>query len=64
MSSASAKSSMRRIQRFMAGFDLPMKLISTFIFGILLEKKKNLILVLDRTNWKCRYQYFDAWNLL
>lgn len=50
-SSANAESSMRRIQRFMADFDLPMKLISTFIFGILPEKK-NLVLVLDRTNWK------------
>lgn len=48
---ASSESSMRRIQRFMADFDLPMKLISTFIFGILPEKKK-LVLVLDRTNWK------------
>ena len=37
-SSANAESSMRRIQRFMADFDLPMKLISTFIFGILPEK--------------------------
>ena len=50
-SSASAESSLRRIQRFMAGFDLPMKLVSGFIFGILPEKK-NLVLVLDRTNWK------------
>ena len=50
-SCASAESSLRRIQRFMADFDLPMKLVSGFIFGILPEKK-NLILVLDRTNWK------------
>ena len=50
-STASAESSMRRIQRFMADFDLPMKLISGFIFGLLPEKK-NLVLVLDRTNWK------------
>lgn len=50
-SCATAGSSMRRIQRFMADFDLPMKLVSGFIFGILPEKK-NLILVLDRTNWK------------
>jgi len=49
--SASPESSMRRIQRFMAGFDLPMKLVSRFIFGILPEKE-NLILVMDRTNWK------------
>ncbi len=50
-SSATAESSMRRIQRFMAEFDLPMKLISSFIFGVLPEKR-NLVLVLDRTNWK------------
>jgi hypothetical protein len=50
-SATEAESSLRRIQRFMADFDLPMKLISSFIFGILPEKK-NLVLVLDRTNWK------------
>jgi len=50
-SSASVESSMRRIQRFMADFDLPMRLISTFIFG-LLPRKTDLGLVLDRTNWK------------
>lgn len=44
-------SSIRRIQRFMADFDLPMRLISIFIFNILPEKKK-LILVLDRIKWK------------
>ncbi len=48
---ANTESSLRRIQRFMADFDLPMKLVSSFIFGILPEKK-NLVLVLDRTNWK------------
>lgn len=50
-SSASSESSLRRIQRFMADFDLPMMLISKFIFNIL-PKKTDLILVLDRTNWK------------
>lgn len=48
---ANAESSLRRIQRFMADFDLPMQLISGFIFRILREKR-NLVLVLDRTNWK------------
>jgi len=48
---ASPESSMRRIQRFMAGFDFPMRLVSSFIFG-LLPKKENLVLVMDRTNWK------------
>lgn len=51
-SSANTESSLRRIQRFMADFDLPMKLVSSFIFGILPEKK-NLVLVMDRTNWNC-----------
>ncbi|PTT73232.1 hypothetical protein DD829_20145 [Chryseobacterium sp. HMWF035] len=50
-SNATAGSSFRRIQRFMADFDLPMKLIFSFIFSILPEKG-NLVLVLDRTNWK------------
>jgi Transposase DDE domain len=44
-------SSYRRIQRFMAKFDLPMCMVSSLIFS-LLPKKENLILVLDRTNWK------------
>ena len=50
-SDATAESSMRRIQRFMADFDLPMQLISRLIFS-LLPQKENLILVMDRTNWK------------
>jgi len=45
------ESSVRRIQRFMANFDLPMRLISSFIFGIL-PNKENLVLVMDRTNWR------------
>lgn len=44
-------SSYRRIQRFMAEFDLPMKMVATMIFALLPEKQ-NLTLVLDRTNWK------------
>jgi len=35
----------------MANFDFPMRVVSKFIFGIL-PKKKDLILVMDRTNWK------------
>ncbi|WP_123905610.1 hypothetical protein [Chryseobacterium sp. ERMR1:04] len=41
---ASAESSFRRIQRFMADFDFPMRMISIFIFSILPENK-HLILV-------------------
>lgn len=48
---ANKSSSYRRIQRFMAEFDLPMKIISTLIFSLLPEKT-DLSLVLDRTNWK------------
>jgi hypothetical protein len=50
-SKASKDSSYRRIQRFMADFDFPMKVVSSLIFR-LLPKKTNLTLVLDRTNWK------------
>lgn len=50
-SCASAESSFRRIRRFMADFDFPIRIISIFIFSILPEKK-HLILVLDRMNWK------------
>ncbi|WP_434979134.1 IS4 family transposase [Daejeonia sp. YH14] len=46
-----ASSCMRRIQRFMAEVELPMKLVSSFIFKSLPIKGK-LILVMDRTNWK------------
>lgn len=45
------KSSYRRIQRFMKEFDFPMKIVSSLIFN-LLPNNKNLVLVLDRTNWK------------
>lgn len=50
-SEADKNSSYRRIQRFMAFFDLPMKIVSTLIFSLLPEKS-NLTLVMDRTNWK------------
>lgn len=46
-----ASSCMRRIQRFMAEAELPMKLASSLIFNMLPIKGK-LILVMDRTNWK------------
>lgn len=50
-SMASAASCLRRIQRFIAEAELPMKLISRLIFSIL-PNNKSLILVMDRTNWK------------
>jgi hypothetical protein len=48
---ADKNSSYRRIQRFMKDFDFPMKVVSILIFNIL-PFKENLVLVLDRTNWK------------
>lgn len=44
-------SSYRRIQRFMKGFKLPVKIVSSLIFS-LLPCRDDLVLVLDRTNWK------------
>lgn len=46
-----ASSCMRRIQRFMAKAELPMKIVSSLIFSIL-PLQGGLILVMDRTNWK------------
>src|SRR5690606_6366246 len=46
-----ASSNYRRIQRFIAEVELPMKWISQLIFS-LLPQKDSLVLVLDRTNWK------------
>lgn len=44
-------SSYRRIQRFMKEFDFSMTTVSTLIF-MLLPCRNDLVLVLDRTNWK------------
>jgi len=48
---AKSSSSLRRIQRFIAGFDLNPDLIAKLIFSLLPEQKK-LQLTIDRTNWK------------
>lgn len=48
---ADKNSSYRRIQRFMKELDFPMKIVSFLIFNIL-PFKDDLILALDRTNWK------------
>jgi len=48
---AAASSNYRRIQRFIAEVELPMKWIAKLIFN-LLPQKDSLVLVLDRTNWK------------
>ena len=44
-------SSYRRMQRFMKDYDFPLKITSALIFNIL-PVKNDLVLVLDRTNWK------------
>jgi len=46
-----ASSNYRRIQRFIAQVDLPIKWIAQLIFNLLPEKD-SVILVLDRTNWQ------------
>src|SRR5690606_4243694 len=48
---ADAQSNYRRIQRFMAGAQLPMEWVAKLIFA-LLPHKGPLVLVMDRTNWK------------
>lgn len=48
---AATLSNYRRIQRFLADVILPMKWIAQLIFSLLPEKD-NLILIMDRTNWK------------
>jgi len=48
---AQANSSLRRIQRFIANYNLNSDSIAQFIFHLLPEKE-NLRLTLDRTNWK------------
>jgi len=50
-SESKADSSLRRIQRFIAGFSLDSNLIAKLIFS-LLPSKENLTLSIDRTNWK------------
>ncbi len=50
-SSVDSKSSLRRIQRFIADYTLDSDLIARLIFS-LLPKKEKLILSIDRTNWK------------
>ena len=49
--SVDASSSYRRIQRFMALADLSMIWVAKLIFSLLPEKD-NLVLSMDRTNWK------------
>ena len=48
---ASAPSSMRRIQRFMSGYDLDLSLVARLIFT-LLPHEGPYVLSMDRTNWQ------------
>lgn len=50
-STSTSDSSLRRLRRFIAGFDLCGDLIARLIFGLLPEKT-GLKLVIDRTNWQ------------
>jgi hypothetical protein len=50
-SSANSSSSLRRIQRFIAGFAINGNLVAKLIFE-LLPIKEDLVLSIDRTNWK------------
>lgn len=45
------ESNMRRLQRFLAGYALNLDLIARMIFS-LLPAKHDLVLTMDRTNWK------------
>ncbi|MCC9034349.1 IS4 family transposase [Chryseobacterium sp. C-39] len=61
-SNGKADSSLRRLQRFIADFDLCSDLIAKIIFGLLPEKT-NLKLVIDRTNWKFGKQNINIFML-
>ena len=57
-----ADSALRRLQRFIADFDLCRDLIARLIFDLLPEKT-NLKLVIDRTNWKFGTQNINIFML-
>lgn len=57
-----ADSSLRRVQRFIANFDLCSDLIAKLIFSLLPEKT-NLKLAIDRTNWKFGGQNINIFML-
>lgn len=60
--SGKADSSLRRLQRFIASFDLCTDLIARLIFSLLPEKS-NLKLVIDRTNWRFGKQDINIFML-
>lgn len=61
-SPSQAASSLRRIQRFIAGFSLCSDLIARLIFS-LLPKKTGLTLIIDRSNWKFGSQDINIFML-
>ena len=48
---SSSESSLRRLQRFIAGYDFDGNLVARLIFSLLPQQEK-VILSIDRTNWK------------
>lgn len=54
-------SNFRRIQRFMAQVDLPVKLVASFIFA-LLPQKENLVLVIQDQLEVGRFQYKHSYD--
>jgi len=57
-----ADSSLRRLQRFIADFDLCSDLIARIIFALLPERT-NIKLVIDRTNWQFGQQNINIFML-
>lgn len=57
-----ADSSLRRLQRFIADFDLCSDLIARTIFALLPERT-NIKLVIDRTNWQFGQQNINIFML-
>jgi hypothetical protein len=57
-----ADSALRRLQRFIAGFELCSDVIARLIFGLLPEKA-HLKLVIDRTNWQFGKQNINIFML-
>jgi hypothetical protein len=61
-STSKSESSLRRVQRFISGFELCSDLIAKLIFSMLPEKT-DLKLVIDRTNWKFGKQNINIFML-
>lgn len=51
-SNAKAESSYRRVRRFLSGFTFDLSLIVALILRLFPQIDENIILIMDRTNWK------------